>query len=402
MWIHRDISDHLDSDRSAFVQILTGPRQCGKSSLLFRLGSGEFFEITFDDLQSRQSAQRDPAFFFSQHPPPLILDEVQYVPNLFPELKKIIDQLKRKNLLMRNQTRTILYRLTGSDQILMDRSVKETLVGRASFYHLNTLSVHEIRNTFPGIQIQEIMFRGGWPELYANENARPVQYLNDYIRNCIEKEIVLSSGIAKQNEFNTVLGMLAARTGELLNYSDIAKDSGVRSVTVKEWVSILERSGLVYLLRPIESNLNKRLVKAPKIYFWDTGLSVRLQGWLEIQPMMLSRQAGHLFETLVLGEIIKFRNNTGIDFNLSVWRTKDGDEIDFVITNAAGAIIALDSKMGIHSVIPEELPPSLTRAFPKLKELVIVSHGGTKKAISRNCLQVPVTDLFDFLHERLR
>ena len=141
-------------------------------------------------------------------------------------------------------------------------------------------------------------------------------YLNDYIRSYVEKDILISAGIQKISEFHRVLSLLSARTGQLLEYSSIAQDSGVSSVTVKEWTSVLERADLIYLLKPYFNNLNKRLIKSPKLYFLDTGLAVRLQGWQEILPLFNSPQIGSLFETLVLAEMIKFIRNYRKDWQI--------------------------------------------------------------------------------------
>ena len=401
MWIKRDITGILNSKHSNLVQILIGPRQCGKSSLLWKLAEGKFSEITFDDMQLRNLATKDPQFFLEQQSYPLILDEVQYVPEIFPEIKKIVDQKKREQLELTSNEFKVIFRLTGSSQILLDTNIKESLAGRASLYYLNTLSVNEILTAIPSMTIQEIIYQGGWPELYTGHQSAK-KYLNDYIRIFVEKDIVLSAGIAKQKEFNTVLGMLAARTGEFLSYSNIAQDSGVRSVTVKEWVSTLERFSLVYLLQPYSTNLNKRLVKTPKIYFLDTGIACRLQGWSQSNQMILSAQAGHLFETLVLAEIVKCINNFGKSWKLTIWRTKEKEEIDFILDNGNGKIIPLDAKMGIHSVEPESLPKSFTKIFPKVKELVLVSIGGTKKQLSPCCKQVPISELTTFLLEEMK
>jgi predicted AAA+ superfamily ATPase len=399
MWIEREIIQELLRPTEAYIQILIGPRQCGKSSLLWYIGKDRYKEITFDDLQMRNLAETDPAFFLSQQKPPLIIDEVQYAPNIFPELKKIVDTIKKETISGKPPHARPLFRLTGSNQILMDKNIKETLAGRAEYYYLNTLTVSEILKAFPSLNPHEILIKGGWPEIYTGAGLNTIRYLNDYIRNFIEKDIVLSSGISKQKEFNTVLGMLAARSGEYLNCSAIANASGVKSVTVKEWVSILERTGLVYLLQPVEKNLNKRLIRTPKIYFLDTGLAARLQGWTELQPLMLSSQAGHLFESLVLSEIVKFSANSGKYLKISVWRTKEGEEVDFVVEGSDGRAAAFDSKMGIHSVQPESLPPSFAKNFPEIKELVIVSIGGERKYISPGCLQVPISRLTEYLKE---
>ncbi|MES2662421.1 MAG: ATP-binding protein [Pseudomonadota bacterium] len=379
------------------MQIVIGPRQCGKSSLLWQI-SPDFNEVSLDDLQMRTLAQQDPALFLTNNPLPLIIDEVQYAPNLFPAIKQHVDQLKKQRIKNPAQHPQVVFRLTGSNQILMDKNIKESLVGRAGFYYLNTFTVSEILAAKIDTSIPEILFKGGWPELYVS-NIPPVKYLNDYIRNYIEKDIVLSAGISKQKEFHTVLGLLAARTGQILNYSDIANNSGVKSVTIKEWISLLERSNLLYLLRPYENNLNKRLIKSPKLHFLDTGLACRLQGWTERQPMIQSMQAGHLFETLVLSEIVKHMNNFGKSWELFYWRTKEGEEIDFLIKTTSGEIIALDAKLGIHSVSPINLPFSFLKDFPKIKKIYIVSIGGKRQILSQSCEQIPITELTNFLKD---
>jgi uncharacterized protein len=396
--IKRDIAARLRQDRGMYAQILIGPRQCGKSTLFAILGEGKYPEVTFDDFQIRNIADRDPALFFAQYPPPLIIDEIQYAPNIFPEIKLIIDNLKRERALKnRSDEIEVLFYLTGSNQILLDMHVKETLVGRAGYYHLNTLSVHEIRNAFPQISLTEVLFKGGWPELYTNSALDTVKYLNDYIRNYIEKDVVMSAGIIKKKEFHTVLGMLAARTANILNHSSLAKDSGVKSVTINEWISVLERTALIYLLSPLEANLNKRLTKSPKVYFLDTGLTTRLQGWPDIQPLLTSPQAGALFETLVLGEIVKCILNFGLNWKVSLWRTKDGEEIDFIIDNGKGEILALDAKLSIHGAEPLPIPKTLSQAFPHLKHTTLVTYDGKKLWLSKDCLQIPLTELTDFL-----
>ena len=395
MYIPRDLTSRLLESRS-LVQILTGPRQCGKSTLLSHLSDSSYTEITFDDLQMRTLANRDPGLFLDQFKPPLLLDEVQYVPNLFPEIKARVDRLKRERL-EKNRELSPIFRMTGSNQILMDRNIKESLAGRASYFHLNTLSVHEIRSNLPEIELSDILFRGGWPELYLDPGMAPVSYLNDYIRSYLEKEIVLSAGIQKQEAFNTVLGLLAARTGMLLDYANIARDSGIQGVTVKEWIGVLERTDLAYCLAPYSSNLNKRLTRTPKFYLLDTGLAVRLQGWRERMPLLTSPQAGALFETLVLSEIVKFLRNYGKDWQVYLWRTKEGEEIDFLILTASEEVIALDAKMSLQSTPPVSIPPQFKKLFPKTQEIVLVTFGGSRIQLSRECRAVPLAELHDFL-----
>lgn len=398
MWIHRDIEHLLKKNSQAPIQILLGPRQCGKSSLFSHLGQGTFHEVTLDDLQMRLLANRDPGLFMLQQTLPLIIDEIQYAPALFPELKKFVDQLKKRRLFTdKNLPADARLWLTGSNQILLDKNVRETLAGRASYYYLNTLSVSEIHRAFPQLPVTTLIFQGGWPELYQNSEIPVVQYLNDYNRTYIEKDVIHSAGITKHTEFYTVLGMLAARAGQLLNYSAIAKDSGVKSVTVQEWVSLLERAGIIALLPPYHDNLNKRLTKSPKLYFLDTGLATRLQGWIQPKPMLISPQAGHLFENLVFAEIIKCQQNYGKNWKIYLWRTKEGEEIDFIIENSQGNVLALDAKMGVHGIQPENLPAALKLSFPQISEIILVSVGGKKTYLTKHCLQLPITSLTDYL-----
>lgn len=401
MWIPRDIANRLKNDKSHYIQILIGPRQCGKSSLFSYLGKDRFTEVTLDDLQLRHLANQDPALFFAAQSLPLVIDEVQYAPNLFPELKMMVDRLKKERLFSTTPKKiTPLIYLTGSNQVLLDKNVKESLVGRASYYYLNTLSVHEIKTACPDVPIKDILFKGGWPEIYTNPPLSIIQYLNDYIRSYLEKEIVLSAGITKQSAFHTVLGMLAARTAGFLNYTAFANHSGVKSVTVKEWISLLERSQIVHLLPSFSTNLNKRLLKSSKLYFLDTGLAVRLQGWTKLEPFFVSPQAGHLFETLVYAEIMKFISNFGKDWHVSVWHTKEGEEVDFVIETDKGHLLAMDAKMGMHAVRPATLPPSFIKHFgERAKELVIVSLGAKQQRLGPQCLHVPITQLTAYLKQ---
>lgn len=402
MFIKRDITQQLEGS-AAWIQVVLGPRQCGKSTLLaslFQQNTSPYQEVSFDDLQLRQLANKDPALFLQQFEPPLLLDEVQYAPNLFPELKRKIDLLKRSQVFDKSNPikQAPLFRLTGSNQILMDNNVKESLAGRASYYYLNTLSVHEILQAYPKTGIKEIFFKGGWPELYTQLSLSPIQYLNDYIRTYVEKDIALGVGIQKLAEFHVVLGLLAARTGQLLDYSDVANNSNVRSVTVKEWLGLLERADLVYLLKPYFNNLNKRLIKTPKFYFLDVGLAARLQGWSDVTPLLNSPQIGGLFETLVLAEIIKFMRNYQKDWQLYFWRTKDDGEIDFVIETSRNRIFSFEAKYAVQG-LPQAIsyPTSFKKQFSPKHPLTIVTLGTQKLKLSEECVVLPISQLHDHL-----
>lgn len=399
MWIKRDMQTLLQTDAGMLIHIVLGPRQCGKSSLLQYICSQKYTEITLDDLVIRRLAEEDPDFLLAQYQLPIIIDEIQYAPNLFPAIKKYIDNIKRKRLMEkeRKHVTTVLFYLTGSNQVLLDKYVKETMVGRAYYFYLNTLSVHEIKSSRPSISIRTILFQGGWPELYNEPLISPVSYLNNYIRQYLEKEIILSVGITKQREFGIFLGMLAGRTGQLLNLSDLAKDSGVSVNTLKEWVSVLERTQLIKLLQPFATNLNKRLTKTPKIYFLDTGLAVRLQGWSEVQPMIQSPLCGGLFETLVFAEIIKYIFNFQKNWHVFLWRTKEQEEIDFLIQTSRDIWIAIDAKLSMGSSTNKHLPASFSKQFPNIDKLILVTMEGEHRALSPTCVQVPIANLAAYL-----
>ncbi|HEY8269454.1 MAG TPA: ATP-binding protein, partial [Pseudobdellovibrionaceae bacterium] len=303
MWIDRDISAALQKNKDA-IQIIRGPRQCGKSSLILRLDP-EFEELSLDDPSLRELAQNDPELFLQQFSSKkLFIDEAQYAPNLFPSLKRRADLYKRES---KSKPQTIL-RLTGSNQILMDRNVKESLAGRASFFDMNTLSVAEVLAA-KKVTVQEILYRGGWPEVHANGVKDTKKFLDDYINSYVEKDIVLAAGIHKSREFLKFVKLLAGRVGEILDFSSFGSDVGVDGKTIKDWISILERMHIIALVLPFSSNLSSRLIKSPKIYFIDTGLACRLQGWTSAEPIVTSPQQGALFENLVFSEIYKLNIN---------------------------------------------------------------------------------------------
>jgi predicted AAA+ superfamily ATPase len=344
IWIQGDISDFLAKNND-LIQIIQGPRQCGKSSLRLHLGK-DFLELSLDDPALRDLAERDPELFLSQFgDKKLFIDEAQYAPNLFPSLKRRINLLKRSG-----QASGPRFRLTGSNQIVMDQKIKESLAGRASFFDLNTLSVSEIlaAKHYP---IQEILYRGGWPELYAYPDKDVKKYLDDYISSYIEKDIVLSAGIQKRREFLQFLQLLAGRVGELLDMASLGRDVGVDGKTIKDWVSVLERMHIIGLVMPYSSNLSKRLIKSPKVYFWDTGLACRLQGWTSSMPIMTSPQQGHLFENLVFSELAKLNINFQLGWRIFHWRSREGEEIDFLIQRAPQDFIFIEAKVTSYSPV---------------------------------------------------
>ncbi|MDD4975546.1 MAG: ATP-binding protein [Bacteriovorax sp.] len=388
MWIQRDISSFVQQNTDP-IQIIRGPRQCGKSSLLLHLDP-EFKELSLDDPALRELAQNDPELFLRQfNSQKLFIDEAQYAPALFPSLKRMADLYKRDP---KNKPQTIL-RLTGSNQILMDRNVKESLAGRASFFDMNTLSVAEILSAKKS-SIQDILYMGGWPELHASDNRDPKKFLDDYINTYVEKDIVLAAGIQKSREFLKFVRLLAGRVGGLLDFSSLGKDAGVDAKTIKDWISILERMHIIALVVPYSSNLSSRLTKSPKIYFIDTGLACRLQGWTSAGPIITSPQQGPLFENLVFSEIFKLNINYQLGWQVFHWRSRDGEEIDFLIQKDPKTFLFIEAKVSdVHVNSPMDYPEVKKIFQKKIPPLIVCHQEGDH--ILRN--RVPIAQLKEFL-----
>jgi uncharacterized protein len=344
MWIQRDLFKFLQgtTHQTLPIKILRGPRQVGKTSLLDHLGTHKL--VLFDDLNIRNLALENPVLFFDQFTGPLILDEATLAPPIFPEMKKRLDIERRKRQKTGSSIPMDLW-ITGSNQTLLKKEVQESLAGRANYFLLNTLSIHEWEKSFSEpASLRTLFMRGGWPELHASPELDPVQYLNDFISTFIEKDIVAVAGIEKKAAFSKTLQLAAARIAQLLNYSDIAKNVGVDTTTVQAWISLLCENGILRILQPYHTNLNQRLIKTPKVYVEDTGLAIRLQGWSEFEPLLLSPYFGHLFENLVLAEITRFFINRGLQPDIYFVRSKEQVEIDFLVQLSNQRFIAIEVK----------------------------------------------------------
>ncbi len=344
MWIERDFNP-TTSTAGHPIKILKGPRQVGKTALLARQRTHR--PIYFDDLATRQLAERDPRFFLEQWTEPLLLDEATLAPALFPELKRRVDAARRGEL------GALDVWITGSNQTLLHQSVRESLAGRASYYDLNTLSVHELarRGLFT---LERALLCGGWPELYRNPSHNPVRYLNDLLATFVERDIVLAAGIEKREALATTLRLVAARVGQLWNASDVARNAGVEVPTIQSWCRILEENGLLRRVTPYHSNLNQRSIKAPKLYFEDVGLAVRLQGWTSYEPLLLSPAFGSLFENLVFAELTRWFHARGERPTIELLRTKDGVEVDFIVHLGNGRAAAIEVKSSFAGYTPQQ------------------------------------------------
>lgn len=384
MWIQRDLSKIIAANRDP-LQVLGGPRQCGKSSLVLHLDPS-FRELSLDDPSLRELAQTDPELFLRQFEGgKIFIDEAQYAPNLFPSLKRKIDLLKR----VPGRSAKTVVRLTGSNQILIDRQVKESLAGRASFFTLNTLSVAEILRS-QKLNLQQIIYQGGWPELYATDHHSVKKYLDDYINSYIEKDIVLAAGLQKSREFLKFAKLLAGRIGGLLDYANLGKEVGVDSKTIKDWVGILERMHIIALVPPYFSNLSSRLVKSPKVYFLDTGLACRLQGWTSPEPILTSPQQGPLFENLVFAELFKMNQNFQLDWQIFHWRSRAGEEIDFLLQKGPREFQFVEAKVSPQRPIDPSSLPEVRKVFGNKIPEILLCHQEGRQVLGN---QVPIAHL---------
>lgn len=349
-WIARSITDYLTTAIRTFPAVLlTGPRQVGKSSLLQKVGS-EYEYITFDNPVYLQAAKEDPELFFLNHSDQLILDEIQYVPELFPYLKMRIDQM-RFDALESNQPERCLYLLSGSQAYLLMQNISESLAGRLAILPLQGISYREqnhVQCTLPFIpdesylsvrkeentrisDLWQIIHRGDMPRLVASTDDWELYY-SSYVTTYIERDVNQLTKVSDRGDFVRFMAAVAARSGELLNLDSIARDVGVSPTTIKRWLQILETSGIVLMLHPYHSNRLKRMIKTSKVYFLDTGLMSWLTRWLTPETIQLGAKAGQFFETWVVGEIVKSFLNAGKSTrDLYFYRDADQREIDLII-----------------------------------------------------------------------
>lgn len=334
IWINRSISGRLTGiSRSRPALLLTGARQSGKSSLLRR----EFPEaeyISFDHPNQVEAATDSPGFFLDQLPHPVILDEIQYVPHLLREIKIRVDEDRRQygNWL-----------LTGSQKFELMETISESLAGRISIIHLETLSARELRNSTVG-GIGDFIWKGGYPEIWSNPALDMGDFFESYMRTYVERDLKSILEVKNLSDFQRFVRVLATRIGQLVNYRDISKAVGVSDVTIKKWLHALQIGGLVYFLIPFYSNIGKRLVKSPKLYFADHGLACYLLGIESMAEWNRHVHRGNLWENVVLMELIK-TNSLTPGMNIFFYRDQNGVEVDFV-AEYKGILYFIEAKSG--------------------------------------------------------
>ena len=347
MYINRHMEQQIiEASKYYPVVMVCGQRQVGKSTMLHHIKEANRRYVTFDDGNARRIALEDPALFFETYGYPLLIDEFQRVPSILIEMKKIVDAKA-----LEGEETGGLFWITGSQKFKMMKDVSESLAGRIAVFDLAGLSAGELEGREPRFfhpdlpsirermktisrkdvhQIYEEIFRGSMPKLRTTALDRNRFYM-DYVNTYIERDVKDLAHVGKLNEFYDFLVYMAARTGQELKYEDIARNIGISAPTAKEWVTILERSGVIHILRPWYSNITKRLVKTPKMYFMDTGLAAYLCRWPDASTLENGAMDGAFLETYVVTEIIKSYYNAGKALDLYYYRDTDKKEIDLLI-----------------------------------------------------------------------
>lgn len=391
------------------VVVLTGTRQVGKSTMLQMIKDSDMRYVTLDDLDARNLALSDPKYFLEQYSYPLLIDEVQYAPNLLPYIKMIVDEQRLQNL-KNNKENKPLFWLTGSQQFKMMKDVSESLAGRIGVLNLYSLSLSEINQTNANLfqpkieelkkksivihkdskEIFERIFNGGMPSVVTNSIDRN-SYFSSYINTYIERDVKQLLNVGKTIEFYNFMQYVAVRTAQEVNYSTIANEIGVDSKTIKNWISILESSGIVYLLQPYYSNVSNRIIKSPKLYFMDTGLCSYLAKYPNPETLEVGALSGAIFETFVVSEIIKNFTSNGIDpkMFLYYYRDKDQKEIDLIYVEG-DVLYPIEIKKGVSPNNPEKNFEVLKKYSNNVGTGIVLCVTNKLQPINKKCWLVPV------------
>ncbi|MCL2367082.1 MAG: ATP-binding protein [Oscillospiraceae bacterium] len=342
MYIKRALEKRvLTANEQRRALIVTGPRQVGKTTLLKHLAEKERAYVTLDNPIERELAVHEPALFLARHKPPVIIDEIQYAPNLLSYIKMHVDQHQS----------TGDFWLTGSQKFHLMQGVSESLAGRIAVIEMYGLSQseidgvenvpfvcdheemirrHKVRKPQSLSDMYERIFNGSMPEAYTGDFDRGAFY-SDYVNTYLERDIRSLTQVANALDFLRFMTACAARTSEMVNFADLAKDVGITAPTAKQWLSVLVSSGIVTLIQPYFKNTLKRAIKSPNMYFMDTGLAVYLTRWDSPKTLEVSAMSGKIFETYVVSEILKSYHNAGKQPPVYYYRDTDGKEIDMIL-----------------------------------------------------------------------
>ena len=368
--IQREITPILRSLFGKYpVVTVTGPRQSGKTTLC---------RATFPDLQyvnlerpdTRNFAQEDPLGFLSRLENGAIIDEIQRVPDLVSYIQVQVDE----------QGRNGIFVLTGSRQFEVSEAISQSLAGRTGLLRLLPFTIAEVNRFRPEMDIDSMIYGGFYPRIY-DQDIDPIQAYGDYFETYVERDVRQIGEIRQLKEFQRFVQLCAGRTGQLLNLQSLGNDAGISHTTARRWISILEASYILFCLQPFHANINKRLIKAPKMYFYDVGLAAYLMGIENSSQIRSHPLRGHLFENLVVVEALKYRFNRGKRSNLLFFRDSSGLEVDLLCARGA-RFAAIEVKAG------QTVGRSFFSNLKKLRKLLpgrvaeeILVHGGQSEYV---------------------
>lgn len=360
--------------------LVTGARQVGKTTMLHRLAEKqERTYITLDNIMARNLAKTDPVLFFQTYTPPIIIDEVQYAPELFGQIKVLCDQNDKPGQ----------FWLTGSQQYRMLKNIRETLAGRVGIMELFSLSSSEkdgivfsdeidyslqalqARQKFAPVnnltKVFDHIWRGGMPQVLRATAEQRQEYFSSYVSTYLMRDAAELGGITDTLRFGRFLTACAALISQQVNYRNLSEASDVSQPTAKEWLRLLEGMGVVYLLRPFYNNALKRLSKTPKLYFYDTGLAAYLSMWPSKDTLMNGAASGHFFENHVISEFVKHYAYSSYDANLYYYRDSNMKEIDLLIESG-------------NSIHPMEIKKAANPNSREVKKFSVLDNAGITRS----------------------
>ncbi len=312
--------------------VVVGPRQSGKTTLVRRVFKNKPY-VNLENLDVRAFALEDPKGFLNQYPDGAILDEAQRAPLLFSYLQQILDE----------SDKTAQYIVTGSNNFLLQQNITQSLAGRVAYINLLPFSIKELADKRPKT-VNDILYTGFYPPLY-DKSFEADKWFSNYILTYVERDVRQLKNIENLTVFERFLRLCASRVGQLLNKNSLAVEVGVDTKTIESWIGVLEASFIVYRLKPHHKNFNKRLVKMPKLYFYDVGLASALLGIKNVGQLDMHPLKGSLFENMVVMELLKMQYNQGKPGNLYFWRNSAGNEIDIII-DKGNELMPIEIKLG--------------------------------------------------------
>lgn len=386
MYYNRILEQTIIKTSKTFpVVLVTGPRQVGKTTLLTKMAEKDRTIVSLDNPTIRGLAKEDPELFLQRYKPPVLIDEVQYAPELFIYIKMYVDKHKNNGD----------FWLTGSQAFQMMENITESLAGRVGLVRLNGLSNAEIQQTFheefvvdmeklikrresskvmDAAEVFHRIYKGSMPRLYENTEVDQEQYYESYIETYITRDIKELTKVSDELLFLNFVRAAAARTASNVNFTELADEVGISAPTAKQWLSLLVTSGLVLLIQPFSNNALHRIIKTPRMYFMDTGLCAYLTGWNSPEALERGAMNGAFFETWVVTEIYKSYTNMGKNPPLYFYRDSNNKEIDLLIYQN-GTLYPIEIKKATQ-------PKNATKNFAVLKKFA--DDGNGQKASAGN------------------